>query len=77
MQRYVPGKHSWAGLRLGESLRRFHTTPFTWSNACRDSWTEEGLEVLDSFTILANLKIVRRKTDGHITKEGGYFRFHD
>ena len=60
-----------------ESLRRLRTTPFTWANAYRDSGTGEELEVLDTFTILSDLKIVRRKTDGHVTKEAGYFRFHD
>ena len=60
-----------------ESLRRLRTTPFTWTNAYRDSGTGEELEVLDTFTILSDLKIVRRKMDGHVTREAGYFRLHD
>ncbi len=60
-----------------ESLRKLRTTPFTWINAYRDGRTGDELEVLDTFTILADLKIVRRKADGHVTKEAGYFRFHD
>jgi hypothetical protein len=60
-----------------ESLRRLHTTPFAWTNSYRDSSTGEEIEVLDTFTLLSDLKIIRRKSDGHITREAGYFRFHD
>jgi hypothetical protein len=60
-----------------ESLRRLRTTPFAWTNSYRDSATREEIEVLDTFTILSDLKIIRRKSDGHITREAGYFRFHD
>lgn len=41
---------------------------FMCSNAYRDSGTGEKLEALDTFTILADLKIVRHKRDGHATK---------
>ncbi len=60
-----------------ESLRRLRTTPFTWTNSYHNSSTGEEFEILDTFSILADLKIIRRKTDGHITREAGYFRFHD
>lgn len=60
-----------------ESLRRLRTTPFAWTNSYHDSATGEELEILDTFTILADLKIIRRKTDGNITHAAGHFRFHD
>lgn len=60
-----------------ESLRRLRTTPFVWTNSYHDSRTGEEMEILDTFTIISELKIVRRKSDGHVTKESGYFRFHD
>lgn len=62
---------------ITESLRRLRTTPFAWTNSYRDSTTGEEVEVLDTFTILSDLKIVRRKSDGHVTHEAGYFRFHE
>jgi hypothetical protein len=60
-----------------ESLRRLRTTPIMWTNSYHNGDTGEDVEILDTFTILADLKIIRRKTDGHITKEAGYFHFHD
>jgi hypothetical protein len=60
-----------------ESLRRLRTTPIMWTNSYHNADTGEELEILDTFTILADLKIVRRKIDGHVTKEAGYFHFHD
>ena len=62
---------------ITESLRRLRTTPFLWTNSYHDSATGHDIEVLDTFTLLSDLKIIRRKLDGHITKEAGYFRFHD
>jgi hypothetical protein len=60
-----------------ESLRRLRTTPIMWTNSYHNGETGEDIEILDTFTILADLKIIRRKTDGHVTKEAGYFHFHD
>jgi hypothetical protein len=60
-----------------ESLRRLRTTPFAWTNSYRDTTTGQEIEILDTFTILSDLKIIRRKSDGHITHQAGYFRFHD
>jgi hypothetical protein len=59
------------------SLRRLRTTPITWENAYFDGGRRETLEEIDTFSILSELKIVRKKVDGHVTKEAGYFRFND
>ena len=39
--------------------------------------TGETLEEVDRFNILSDLKISRRKKDGHITYEAGYYSFND
>jgi hypothetical protein len=62
---------------ITESLSRLRVTPFTWTNSYVDGSNKEVLEEIDRFTILADLKIVRRKKDGHITYEAGYYRFND
>jgi hypothetical protein len=73
-------KKNWGTNVIGattQSLRRLRTTAFTWTNSYHDAGSGEELEILDTFTIVSDLKIVRRKIDGHITREMGYFRFHD
>jgi len=62
---------------LTESLLRLRITAFIWENSYYDKAAGETVEVLDTFNILADLKIVKRRQDGHVTKEGGYFRFND
>lgn len=62
---------------ITESLRRLRATPFTWENAYHDGQSQDVIEEIDMFNILSELKIVRKKTDGHITHEAGYFRFND
>ena len=59
------------------SLRRLRATPITWEDAYFDASRRETLEEIDTFNILSELKIVRKKVDGHVTKEAGYFRFND
>jgi hypothetical protein len=59
------------------SLRRLRATPITWENAYFDAGCRETLEQMDTLNILSELKIVRRKVDGRVTKEAGYFRFND
>ena len=59
------------------SLRRLRATPITWENAYFDTGKRETLEQIDMLNILSELKIVRRKVDGRVTKEAGYFRFND
>jgi len=59
------------------SLRRLRATPITWENAYFDAGRRETLEQLETFNILAELKIVRKKVDGHVTREAGYFKFND
>ncbi|HLJ48459.1 MAG TPA: hypothetical protein VKU01_20735 [Bryobacteraceae bacterium] len=60
-----------------ESLRRLRATPFTWQNAYHDGVSRETIEELDTFNILSELKVIRQKSDGHVTREAGYFRFND
>jgi hypothetical protein len=59
------------------SLRRLRATPITWENAYFDAGRRETLEHVDTLNILSELKIVRRKVDGRVTTEAGYFRFND
>lgn len=62
---------------LTQSLVRLRAIPIIWTNAYQDGRTKEVKEVLDPFNILSDLKIIRTRTDGHITKEAGYFQFND
>jgi hypothetical protein len=62
---------------ITQSLSRLRVTPFTWTNSYHDASTGEIVEEIDRFNILADLKIVRRKVDGHITHEAGWYSFND
>ena len=58
------------------SLRRLRTTPFTWMRSYHKSDSPKtSVEEETFFTLLSDLKIVRRKTDGHVTNQQGYFQF--
>ena len=62
---------------ITESLRRLRATPLAWENAYFDTGSREILEEINTFNVLSELKIIRRKVDGAVTKEAGYFRFND
>jgi hypothetical protein len=62
---------------LTQSLTRLRATPLIWTNSYYDSTAGKTREVIDTFNILADLKIIRTREHGHITKEAGYFRFND
>jgi hypothetical protein len=62
---------------LTQSLIRLRTIGIVWADAYYDGKTETIRDVLDPFTILSKVKIVRRRTDGHVTTAVGYFRFDD
>ena len=62
---------------ITHSLRKLRVTPFTWTNSYHDVAVGDTVEEIELFNILSELKIVRRNTDGHITYEGGYYRFND
>jgi hypothetical protein len=62
---------------LTQSLIRLRITPLIWTNSYRDSGTNQTVEALEPFNILAELKIIRTKIDGHVTRQAGYFRFND
>jgi hypothetical protein len=62
---------------LTQSLIRLRTIPFTWTNAYYDAITKETVEEINIFNILSELKIIKRKKDGSVNREFGYFRFND
>lgn len=62
---------------LTESLTRLRGTLFTWENSYFDNSTKETIDLLDTFNIISDLKIVRRKKEGAVNKGVGYFRFND
>lgn len=62
---------------LSQSLLRLRITPLVWENSYYNSKTGETEEILTAFNIISELKIHKRKNDGHVTKEAGYFRFND
>ncbi len=59
------------------SLTRLRAIPMILKNAYYDSTTKETVETLEAFNILSDLKIIKRKADGHVTKEAGFFKFND
>src|SRR5215831_17723152 len=61
----------------GQSLLRLRMTPLIWRNSYHDSARKDVIEELDPFNILSDLKVIRRKSDGHVTQEYGYFKFND
>src|SRR5258708_31709346 len=62
---------------MTESLMRLRGTLLVWENSYYDGATKETAELIETFNILADLKIVRRKIDGVVNREVGYFRFND
>lgn len=59
------------------SLTRLRAVPLLLHNAYYNSTTQETIGVLDTFNILADLKIITRRKNGHVTREAGYFQFND
>jgi hypothetical protein len=59
------------------SLTRLRAVPLILNNAYYDSISKETLESLETFNILEDLKIIKKKRDGHVTHEGGYFKLND
>ena len=59
------------------SLERLRGTMLVWTRSYRSK--DQRVEDLETIyvNILSKLKIVRRKIDGHITTEAGYFQFDD
>jgi hypothetical protein len=59
------------------SLERLRGTMLVWTRSYRskDQRTED-LETV-YINVLSKLKIIRRKVDGHVTTEAGYFQFDD
>ncbi|HZL53168.1 MAG TPA: hypothetical protein VFC37_19725 [Terracidiphilus sp.] len=59
------------------SLERLRGTLLVWTRSYRSK--DQRVEDLETvyINILSKLKIVRRKVDGHVTTEAGYFQFDD
>ena len=59
------------------SLERLRGTMLVWTRSYRSK--DRRVEDMETVyvNILSKLKIVRRKVDGHITTEAGYFQFDD
>lgn len=59
------------------SLERLRGTLLVWTRSYRSK--DQRAEDLETvyINILSKLKIIRRKVDGHITTEAGYFQFDD
>jgi hypothetical protein len=59
------------------SLERLRGTMLVWTRAYRSK--DQRVEDSDTvyINILSKLKIIRRKVDGHVTTEAGYFQFDD
>jgi hypothetical protein len=65
---------------LSQSLTRLRAVGIIWTDSYFDPAKKDFKKILEAetpFTILSNLKVIRTKVDGHITKEHGYFRFDD
>lgn len=62
---------------LTESLMRLRGTLLVWENSYFDNTTRETAELIETFTILSELKIIRKKVDGVVNREVGYVRFND
>ena len=62
---------------LADSLYRLRFTAFVWQNSYYDSTTKRTVTLLDTFTILADLKVAKTAADGKVNKEVGYFSFYD
>lgn len=59
------------------SLERLRGTMLVWTRSYRSK--DQRVEDLETvyINILSKLKIIRRKVDGHVTTEAGYFQFDD
>lgn len=58
------------------SLRRLRLTPLTWKRSFhRNDTAKTELEEELPLTLLSDLRIIRRKVDGHVTNQQGYFQF--
>jgi hypothetical protein len=59
------------------SLLRLRATLFTWENSYYDSKTKMLYEELNTFNILAELKIARTEKDSTVNREAGLFKFNE
>lgn len=66
----------WVYKTLKKSLLRLRFSAFTWSKAYFDGTTKEYYDELDSFTILAELKIARNGKGKHITYQACKIKFY-
>lgn len=73
-------RKSWGqkvNMALTGSLMRLRFTPFTWEHSYYDNTARETVGRIDTFTVLSELHLVYRKTDGSGTTEACYFQFNE
>jgi len=67
---------------LTNSLTRLRFTPFTWERSYYDNKSQETVEMIDTFTILSELKLARRVKDSSetktepVTRESSWYEFN-
>lgn len=59
------------------SLYQLRFTGFVLKDSFYDATSKKRLSIIDTFTILSVLKIVKEEVDGHTTKEDCYCEFND
>lgn len=62
---------------LTKSLTRLRAIPLIWVNSYYDGNKKGTIEILDTFNILSDLKIIKQARDGVVNKEAGYSKFND
>ena len=58
-------------------LYQLRGTLFVMTNYFYDSETKTTLKLIETFTLLSDLKIARQENDGHVTTEECYCKFHE
>lgn len=58
-------------------LYQLRGTLFVMTNYFYDSETKTTLKLIETFTLLSDLKIARQDNDGHVTTEACYCKFHE
>jgi hypothetical protein len=60
-----------------QSLVRLRVTPFIWTHSYYDSIKKENIESLDTFSILSDLKIIKKSKNRNESQAFGFFRFDE
>jgi hypothetical protein len=62
---------------IKDSLLRLRITPFIWRDSYYNAPEKETIRLLNPYTILNELKVIEKETDGVVGKALGYFLFND